>query len=117
MTDGNFVHRPVRKQRLQKLPADLPMQATHAIHRAAAANGQIGHVETFRCVVGILTAQGQQIVEGNAEFFRGIMAEILFDERRSETIKAGGHGRVGREKISRARGGQRDFKRLRDPPA
>jgi hypothetical protein len=37
----------------------------------------------------------------------------LFDERRSETVKAGGHRRVGGEKISRARGGQRDFKGLR----
>jgi hypothetical protein len=63
------------------------MQAAHAIHRPAAANGQISHVETFRCVVRILAAQGQQVVEGNSEFFLRITAEVLLDERRSETIK------------------------------
>ena len=40
------------------------------------------------------------------------MAEVLFDERRSEAVKSSGHRRVGREKIPRPRGGQRRFKRL-----
>ena len=66
------------------------------------------------CVIGIFAAQGQQVVERDAEFIRGIVTEVLFDERRRVTIKAGGHGRVRREKISRARGGQRDFKGLLD---
>ena len=83
------------------MPADLPMQAAHAIHRPAAADGQIGHVETLRRVVRILAAQGQQIVERNAELLLRIPAEVLFDESRSETVKAGGHCRVGGEKISR----------------
>ena len=37
----------------------------------------------------------------------------MFDESRSETIKAGGDRRVGGEKISCARGGQRDIEGLR----
>ena len=63
VSDGHFVRRPVRKERLKEVPADFPMQAAHAIHRPAAADGQIGHVETLRRVVRILAAQGQQIVE------------------------------------------------------
>ena len=113
MADGHFVLRPVRKKRLKEMPADFPMQAAHAIHRPAAADRQIGHVETFGRVVRILAAQGQQIVEGNAEFLLRITAEVLFDESRSETVKAGGHRRVGGKKIPRPRGGQRDFKGLR----
>ena len=113
MADGHFVRRPVWKKRLKKMPADFSMQTAHAIHRPAAANGQISHVKTFRRVVRILAAQGQQVVEGNSEFLLRITAEVLLDERRSETIKASGHRRVGGKKISRARGGQRDFKRLR----
>ena len=41
-------------------------------------------------VVRILATQGQQIVERDAEFLLGIPSEVLFDESRSETIKAGG---------------------------
>ena len=61
--DRHFVLWPVRKERLKEMPADFPMQAAYAIHRAAAANRQIGHVERFRRVVRVLAAQGQQIVE------------------------------------------------------
>ena len=63
MSDGHFVLRPARKERLEEVPAHLPVQATHAIDRPAPADCQIGHVETLRRVVRILAAQGQQIVE------------------------------------------------------
>src|SRR5208283_302649 len=99
------------KQRRKELPADFSMQATHAIHRAAATDCQIGHVEIFRRVVRILAAQGQQVVEGNSEFLLRITVEVLLDERRSETVKPGGHCRVGGKEIPRSRGGQRHFKR------
>src|ERR1039457_2654518 len=95
------------------MPADFTMQTAHAIHRAAATDGQIGHVETFRRVVRILAAQGQQTMEADAELFSSIMTEVLFDEHWSETIKARSHRRVGREYISRPRGSQRHFERLR----
>ena len=51
------------KERLKEMPAHFSMQATHAIDRPAAPDSQIGHVETFRRVVRVLAAQGQQIVE------------------------------------------------------
>src|SRR5664279_4861131 len=47
MADRNFILRPVRKKRLEKMPADFSMQATHAIYRPTATDGQIGHVETL----------------------------------------------------------------------
>ena len=97
MADGHFVRWPVGKKRLKKMPADFPVQATHAIYRPAAVDGQIGHVKTLRRVVRILAAQGQQIMEGDAELLRGITTEVLFDERRSETVKPGGYCRVGGE--------------------
>jgi hypothetical protein len=67
MSDRHFVLRPVREKRLKEVPADFPVQATHAIHRPAPADCQIGHVETLRRVVRVLAAQGQQIVERYAE--------------------------------------------------
>ena len=42
----------------------------------------------------------------------GIATEVLLDESRSETVKAGGHRRMGGEEISRSRDGQRDVERL-----
>ena len=94
------------------MPADFPMQATHAIHRPAAADRQIGHVETLRRVVRILAAQGEQVVECDAELLLGITTEVFFDESRSETIEAGGHSRMGGEEVARARDRQRDFEGL-----
>ena len=64
-------------------------------------------------VVRILAAQGQQIVECDAKLLLGVPPKVLFDESRSEAVKAGGDGRVGGEEVSRPRGGQRDFEWLR----
>ena len=36
-----------------------------------------------------------------AELLLGITTKVLLDEGRSETVKAGGHCRVGREEIAR----------------
>ena len=113
VSDRHFVLRPVRKERLEEVPADLPMQATHAVDRPAPADCQIGHVETLRRVVWVLAAQGQQIVDGNAELFLGVPTEVLLDESRSEAVKACSHRSVGGEKVARSRDGQRDFERLR----
>ena len=63
VSDRYFVLRPVRKERLEDVPAHLPVQATHAVDGPAPADCQIGHVETLRRVVWVLAAQGQQIVD------------------------------------------------------
>src|ERR1019366_7627025 len=93
MTNGHFVRWPVFEEWFKKMSADFSMQATHTIHRPTPTDGQIGHVETLRRIVRILSAQSQQVVDGNSEFLLSITAEVLLDERRSETIEAGGHRR------------------------
>ena len=45
-------------------------------------------------------------------FCSRITTEVLLDEGRSETVKAGGHRRVGGEEVARSRDGQRDFEGL-----
>ena len=112
VSDGHFVRGPVRKERLKEMPADFPVQATHAIDRPAPADRQIGHVETLRRVVRVLAAQGQQIVEWYAELLLGIATEVLLDEGRRKTVKAGGHRRVGGEEVACSRDGQGDFEGL-----
>ena len=100
------------KSGCEKMSAHLPVQATHAIHRAASADRQIRHVEILRGVVRVLAAQRQQIVQRDAELLFGVPPEVVFDESRSETVEAGGHRRVGGEEVARSRDGQCDFKRL-----
>jgi len=62
--------------------------------------------------VGVLAAQGQQIVEWNAEFMLGVSPKVRRDEGRHKTVKAGSHRRVGREEIPGARHGQCDIEGL-----
>ena len=112
MPDGYLIHRPARKERCKEVPADFSMQTAHSIYRSAPPNCQIGHVEALRRVVRVLAAQGQQIVERDPELLRGVIVQVLLDEGRSETIKAGGHRRVGGEEVPCSCGGQRDFKGL-----
>jgi hypothetical protein len=88
------------------------VQATHTIDRPAPANRQICHVETFRRVVRILAAQSQEIIWCYTELLLGITTEVLLDERRSKTVEAGGHSRVGGEEIPRSRDSKRDFEGL-----
>ena len=88
------------------------MQVADAIHRSAATDGQIGHIKSLRRIVCVLAAQGQQVVDGNAKLFLCVPPQVLLDESRSEAVKAGGHRRVGREKIPRSRDGQSNFKGL-----
>ena len=64
LSDGHFIRRPLGKKRLEEMPADLAVQTAHAVDRPAAADGQIGHVETFRRIARIPASQGQQVVEG-----------------------------------------------------
>ena len=64
---GTSLFGPAREERREDPPADLAVQATDAVDRAAAADRQVGHVERLRRVVWILAAQSQQIVERNAE--------------------------------------------------
>lgn len=97
-----FVLRPARKQRQKEAPAHLSVQAAYAIYRSAPSNRQICHVKTLRRVARVLAAKGQQIVTSDAELLFGIPAKILCDEGGRETVKTGGHCRVGSEEIARS---------------
>ena len=94
------------------MPAHFPMQATHTIHSSASPNCQIGHVEAFRRVVRIMAAEREQIIQCDAEFLHGVTAQVLFDERLSEPVKAGGHRRVCSKDVPRSSSSQCNFKRL-----
>ena len=51
-------------------------------------------------------------MERDAELVLGIPTEVLLDEGRSETVKTGGHRRVGGKEVARSRDGQCDFEGL-----
>ena len=51
-------------------------------------------------------------MERNAELLLGIAPEVLLDERRSKTVKPGGHRRMGGKEVTRPRDGQCDFEGL-----
>src|SRR5512133_346521 len=105
MSDGHFVRWPMREEGLKELPANFSVQATYAIDRPAPPNGQIGHIEGLGRVVRIFPAQSEQIVKCNAKLLFGIAAEVLSDESRVVTIKAGCHGRVRGKEVSCSRSG------------
>src|SRR5258708_6077838 len=99
MADRDFPLRPARKERQKDVAAHLPVQAAHAVDRPAASDRQVRHVEAFRGVVRVPAAQGQQIARWDAESLLGITTEVLLDEGRSKTVKAGGHCSVGSKKV------------------
>ena len=68
ISNGYFNRRPIRKERFKKMPADLPVQTAHGIHRATPPDRQISHVETFCRVVRILTAQGPDAPGGAYDY-------------------------------------------------
>ena len=53
----NVGFRPPRKQRLKQVAAHLPVEPADPIDAAAAAHGQIRHVEWLRVIVPVAPAQ------------------------------------------------------------
>jgi hypothetical protein len=96
-----------RKRRRLTFPC---RRLTHSPPRSA--DRQIRHVERLRRVGRVLAAKRQQIVKRNAELLFGVPAKVLLDEGGSETVKTGGHRRVGGEEIARSCDGQGDFEGL-----
>ena len=56
VANGHLVLGPAGEQGLEDTPADFPVQLAHAVDRATAAQGEIGHVEWFPVVGRILSA-------------------------------------------------------------
>src|SRR5207237_5952340 len=112
VSDRHLVHRPARKERREKPPAYLTVQAAHAIYGPASADRQMRHTEMLRRVSWILTPQRKQVVGRDAELLPRVIAQRAFDKGRSETVETGSHRRVGRKEIARSRNRQSDFERL-----
>ena len=108
MADRHFVLRPPGKERRKDVPAHPAMQAADSIDRPAPADGQVGHVERFVRVIGVLASQRQQLAQRQAELVLGVPAQILFHQGRRKEVKSRGDRRVGRKEVSRACGRQRD---------
>jgi hypothetical protein len=94
------------------MPAHLPVEAAYPIDRSTAAQREVGHIERLTGIMRILPSQGHQVVEGNAQFFLRVPAEIMFNETGGESIETCLHGGVGREEISPSGHGQRRLEGL-----
>ena len=112
VSDRDLVGRPFGEKRLEEVPADLSVQAAHAVDRPAPAHRQVCHVEGLRRVVRVLPAQCQKIVDSNAELLPGVPSEILLDESRGETVEPCRDRSMRGKEVSRPRDGQRDFEGL-----
>lgn len=96
VSDRHFLRWPVRKQRPKQVPAHLAVQAAHTIHCATPADRQIRHIERLRRGVRIFAAQGQQIIERDAELLPRVPPpQTVFNLGWLEPVKTGGHRRVG----------------------
>ena len=60
---------------------------------------------------GFARPERQQIVQWYAELLLRIPTQVLLDESRRESVKAGGHRRVSGEEISRSSDGERDARK------
>ena len=90
----------------------LPCRRLTPLTCAAPANCQIRHIERLRRVVRILAAKSQQVMERDAELLLGVPAQVLLDEGRSETVKAGRHRSVRGEEIADSGRGECHFEGL-----
>ena len=88
------------------LPAHLAVQAAHAIDRAAAAHGQIGHVERLGRSSGFRRPSASRSSSEMPSSCSRITAEYCSIKLGSETVEAGCHRRVGGEEIAGARDGR-----------
>ena len=66
VADRHFGFRPAREKALKDPAADLAVQAADAVDRAAAAHGEIRHVERLGIVVGI-GGPAPEVVERDSE--------------------------------------------------
>ncbi len=111
MPHRRLAFRPARIQVIEELPADLSVQPAHAVDVAAAAHRQIRHVERLVGIPRIAPAHRQELrhlqAGGLDERLR-----IFHHQRRLELVERRGDGRVRGEDIARARGPERDVKRL-----
>ena len=102
IADRHLVRRPAREQRLEQLPAHHAMQAADAVHRAAAAYGEIRHVERLGRIVRVLRGPGPAARRPKSRAtVRRSRSTGALDEIRREAVEPRRHRRVGGEEICR----------------
>jgi len=99
----NLALRPAREEVPEELAAHCAVEAAHPVERAAATDGEVGHVEGFGRIIRVLPSECQEIVETDPQAFLGIWPEVPLNEGRVEAVEAGRHRRVRGEDVSRAR--------------
>ena len=99
----NLALRPAREEVPEELAAHCAVEAAHPVERAAATDGEVGHVEGFGRIIRVLPSECQEIVETDPQAFLGIWPEVPLNEGRVEAVEAGRHRRVRGEDIPHAR--------------
>lgn len=108
---GHVTHRnlrlgPAGEEAPEEPAAHLAVQAAHPVDRAAAPEGEVGHVERLVRVVRVLPAERQEILEPDAQVPLGVSAEVPVDEGRREAVEARGYRGVRGEEVAGTRDGQ-----------
>src|ERR1035437_2900161 len=65
----HLILRPMREERLENSPTDLPMQPTHAIHRDAAPRRQETHIECSVMIIVPITER-KELLQRNLCIFQ-----------------------------------------------
>ena len=113
MADRNLGFGPARKDVREYPPADLTVQTAHAVHRTAAPNREVRHVEGLAIVLGIMSAERQHVAERDAQFVLGIITAPIRHQPAVKAVETGRDRRVRGEKITRPGHRQRLGKRHR----
>src|SRR6185437_16821586 len=100
------------EQRLKDASTDLAVQSADSIDDRAAAQCQVGHIERLGAVLGVCTAQSEQVLHRDLQLFLGIVSEVVLDELGCKPIKSRRHGRMSGEDIPGPRYGECDLERL-----
>ena len=111
MSHRHLDFRPTRKERLENTTAHLAVQAAHAVHRPAAPDGKIRHVERLIRVVRILPAERKEIAQRDAQLLLGVRPKQALEEGRREAVEARRDRGVRGENIAGAGDRQRHVER------
>src|SRR2546423_11609211 len=87
MADGHFIDFFARIERLPHLPADAPMEFTHAVGGSRRLQGEDGHAEGVLGALWIHAAHGHQFILRYAKL-RSISAKGVFHQRGTKAIVA-----------------------------
>ena len=111
MADRYLRFRPAGKIVVKDFPAHQPMQPAHTVDCSAAPHRQQCHVERFRVVLWVVTAEGEQCVDWNVQNVGRIVPEKSVHELWRESVESCLHRGVGSKEIPSAGCRKRNVKR------